>query len=221
MLDARLLTEYSKRFAFVMHDIKNLASQLGFVVANAKDHIKDRRFQEDMLRTVEDSVARMNRLLAQLRAEGVRAPPQLVEPDAIMADLAKEFLGAGTNVETRLEAKGSKIAIDQDQFRSMFSHLISNAHEASQAGCAVVVASRCTREQVIIDVIDNGPGMDDEFIRERLFRPFHSTKANGFGVGAYQTREVLRMAGGELDVISEKGIGTVMRVTFPAQDGRK
>ena len=219
LLDARLLNEYSKRFAFVVHDIKNLASQLGFVITNARHHIEDREFQQDMLVTIENSVAQMNRLLTHLRTEGVRAPPQLIEPDAIMADLAQELSRLGTLVETRLEAKGSKIAIDQDQFRSMFAHLINNAHEASQSGCSVVVASRCTHERVIIEVIDNGPGMDDEFIREELFRPFHSTKPAGFGIGAYQTKEVLRVAGGELDVISEKGVGTVMRVTFPSQGG--
>ena len=217
LLDTRLFNEYSKRFAFVIHDIKNLANQLGLVVANARDHIDDRGFQQDMLLTIEDSVARMNRLIAHLRDEGVRVSPQLIEPDGIMADLAQEFSKLGTAVVTRLAANGSKIAIDKEQFRSMLSHLINNAHEASQAECTVVLASRRTEEHVIIDVIDDGPGMDDEFIRRELFRPFRSTKAEGFGIGAYQTREVLRMAGGELDVISEKGVGTVMRVTFPAQ----
>jgi len=217
LLDARLLNEYSKRFAFVIHDIKNLASQLGLVVANARDHMDDPEFRQDMLLTVEASVARMSRLLAHLRAEGVQTPPQLIEPDAVIADLVDELSRLGTVVEARLEAKTSKIAIDKDQFRSILSHLINNAREAVQSKCLIIVASRCTQDHVIIDVIDNGDGMDAEFVREELFRPFRSTKAAGFGIGAYQTREVLRMAGGELDVVTGKGLGTVMRVTFPVQ----
>src|SRR5262249_34996526 len=67
--DTELLTEYSKRFAFVVHDIKNLASQLNLIVSNAKEHIEDPEFQHDMLRTVEDSVARMNNLLNQSKAD--------------------------------------------------------------------------------------------------------------------------------------------------------
>jgi signal transduction histidine kinase len=79
----------------------------------------------------------------------------------------------------------------------------------------VVVASRSTEDRITIDVVDTGPGMDDEFIRNELFRPFRSTKSGGLGIGVYQTREMLRMAGGELEVISEKGTGTIMRMTFP------
>jgi signal transduction histidine kinase len=81
--DTELLTEYSKRFAFVVHDIKNLASQLNLIVSNAKLYLDDPEFQRDMLRTVEDSVARMNNLLSQLKADAVPRAPPLVDPDVI------------------------------------------------------------------------------------------------------------------------------------------
>jgi signal transduction histidine kinase len=80
---------------------------------------------------------------------------------------------------------------------------------------SVVVSSQAGEGKVTIDIVDNGPGMDDEFIRDELFRPFRSTKAHGLGIGAYQTRELLRMAGGDLDVISQKGVGTTFRMTLP------
>jgi putative PEP-CTERM system histidine kinase len=216
LLDARLLTDYSKRFAFVVHDIKNLASQLGLVVSNARRHIEDPEFREDMLLTLEASVARMNRLIAQLRAAD-QSPPQVIEPDIIIADLAQELSTVETPIETRLGARDCRVAINSDQFRSVLSHLINNAREAARSISAVVVASRSTADRIIIDVIDTGPGMDDEFIRNELFQPFRSTKTSGWGIGAYQTRELLRMAGGELEVISEKGVGTIMRVTFPVR----
>lgn len=216
LLDSRLLNEYSKRFAFVIHDIKNLASQLGLVVSNAREHSDDPEFRSDMLRTVEDSVTRMKRLLSQLQAEGVRSAPQLIEPDSIIATLAQELSALGTPVELHLGAQACKVAVDGDEFRSMLFHLINNAREAAPLEPAVIVASSNSRDKVVIDVVDNGPGMDDEFIRDKLFRPFRSTKDGGFGIGAYQTRELLRKAGGELDVISKKGVGTTMRVTIPA-----
>ena len=74
--DSELLNEYSKRFAFVVHDIKNLASQLGLVVSNAKRYIDDPDFQRDMLQTVEDAVARMNHLLSELKADATRRAPR-------------------------------------------------------------------------------------------------------------------------------------------------
>ena len=67
----------------------------------------------------------------------------------------------------------------------------------------------------MIDIIDRGPGMDGVFIRDELFLPFRSTKSGGYGIGAFQTRELIRMAGGDLEVISEKGFGTTMRIILP------
>jgi putative PEP-CTERM system histidine kinase len=215
LLDSRLLNDYSKRFAFVVHDIKNLASQLGLVVSNARRYIDDPEFRDDMLHTLTNSVARMNRLIAQLHAGGHHAPLQVIEPDVIIASLATELSTVGTPIETRLGACGCTVSINGDQFRAVVSHLINNAREAAQSASAVVVTSRGTGDRVTIDVVDSGPGMDDEFIRNELFRPFRSTKSGGLGIGAYQTRELLRMAGGELEVISEKGTGTIMRMTFP------
>ena len=82
----------------------------------------------------------------------------------------------------------------------------------------VVVASYKIGHQITIDVADTGPGMEDEFIREEFLRPFRSTKSSGMGIGGYQIREMLRLAGGELEVISAKGVGTVMRCMFPMHD---
>ena len=68
---------------------------------------------------------------------------------------------------------------------------------------------------MIIDIVDEGPGMSPEFIRAELFRPFASTKGDGHGVGVYQARELLREAGGDLLVLSRVGSGTTMRLLLP------
>ena len=91
--DAEMLTEYSKRFAFVVHDIKNLASQLSLVVSNAKRYIDDPEFQRDMLQTVEDAVARMNHLLSQLKADAAPRTPRLLNPSVVVDAVAAEFAG--------------------------------------------------------------------------------------------------------------------------------
>ena len=85
----------------------------------------------------------------------------------------------------------------------------------------VVISSRRFGTQLLIDITDNGPGMDDAFIRDELFLPFRSTKSGGYGIGAFQTRELIRMAGGDLEVISEKGFGTTMRVILPLVSERE
>ena len=68
---------------------------------------------------------------------------------------------------------------------------------------------------LVLDITDHGPGMTPEFIRDELFRPFGTAKPDGTGIGAWQAREILREAGGDLVVLSHLGAGTTMRVTLP------
>ena len=69
---------------------------------------------------------------------------------------------------------------------------------------------------MVVDIIDEGPGMTPEFIRDELFRPFATTKGGGHGIGAYQARELLREAGGDLLVFSKPNSGTTMRLLLPS-----
>jgi putative PEP-CTERM system histidine kinase len=213
--DNELLTEYSKRFAFVVHDIKNLASQLNLIVSNAKIHIEDPEFQRDMLQTVEDSVARMNNLLSQLKADATPRASRLLDPSLVLGAVARDFSGASATVEFRNEAGACLVAIDPDRLRSALIHLVQNAIDVSCPTDQVILSSRRLGSQLLVEVTDMGPGMDEAFIRNELFMPFRSTKSGGYGIGAFQTRELVRMAGGDLEVISEKGFGTTMRITLP------
>jgi putative PEP-CTERM system histidine kinase len=213
--DTELLTEYSKRFAFVVHDIKNLASQLSLVLSNAKHYIDDPEFQRDMLQTVEDSVARMNNLLSQLKADAAPRVPRVLNPNVVIGAVAAEFAAGPVTLAIRNDAGACAVAIEPDRLRSALTHLVQNAIEASCPNDQVIISSRRLGTQLLIEIIDKGPGMDDAFIRDGLFMPFRSTKSGGYGIGAFQTRELIRMAGGDLVVISEQGFGTTMRIILP------
>ena len=219
--DSELLTEYSKRFAFVVHDIKNLASQLNLIVSNAARHIGDPEFQRDMLKTVEDSVARMNNLLSQLKADAAPHPPRLLNPNLVVSAVAAEFADAPVAVEARDEIGACAVTIDPERLRSALTHLVQNAVDVSCPGDRVIISSQRFGTRLLIEVTDNGPGMDDAFVRDELFLPFRSTKWGGYGIGAFQTRELIRMAGGDLEVISEQGFGTRMRIILPLVSERE
>src|SRR5712671_5466004 len=167
--DTELLTEYSKRFAFVVHDIKNLASQLSLIVSNAKHYIDDPEFQRDMLRTVEDSVARMNNLLSQLKADAAPRAPRVLNPNIVIGAVATEFAAGPVTVAIRDDAGACAVAIDPDRFRSALAHLVQNAIDASCPSDPVIISSRRLGTQLLIEIIDKGPGMDDAFIRDELF----------------------------------------------------
>jgi signal transduction histidine kinase len=180
-----------------------------------KGNIDDPEFQSDMLRTVEDAVARMDNLLNQLKVDAAPRAPRLLNPNIVVDAVAAEFAGAPVIIETRDDAGSCAVAIDPDRLRSALTHLLQNAIDVSGPSGRVIVSSRRLGTQLLIDITDNGPGMDDAFIRDELFLPFRSTKSQGYGIGAFQTRELIRMAGGELEVISEKDFGTTMRILLP------
>jgi len=108
------------------------------------------------------------------------------------------------------------VAIDPDSFDTVVTHLLNNAIEASPESGQVRIELREEALSVVIDIVDRGPGMTPEFVRDRLFRPFATTKDGGHGIGAYQARELLREAGGDLLVLSRPGEGTTMRLLLPS-----
>ena len=217
LMDAKLLHDYSKRFAFVVHDIKNLVSQLDLTVANARRHGDDPEFRADMMRTLENSVARMKSLLVQLSADRAQQEQAVItDLPAVISSVVKDFASESVSIVTELDVEGMSIAMEPEQFRSSLRHVIANAIEASAPGSTVTVGARTDGAMVSVDVRDDGPGMDRDFVDHELFKPLRSTKSSGYGIGAYQTREQVRAAGGELEVISRSGYGTTMRMLLPA-----
>jgi putative PEP-CTERM system histidine kinase len=224
LVDTHNLQEYSKRFAFVVHDIKNLSSQLGLILSNARRHGDNPEFQADVLHTVENSVARMNNLLSQLRgattgpARPTRPPIELTHSADALA-LVRELVAAhpqAPQIAITCDLPSVAVQIEPEPLRSVLAHLIDNAVEASGSAGRVSVTLGRDGERVTVDIIDEGPGMEVSFVRDELFRPFRSTKDSGFGIGAFQTRELIRAAGGQLEVITKPGAGTTMRVVLQA-----
>lgn len=213
---SRDLRAYNARFAFVIHDIKNVSGQLSMLLANAETHAANPEFQRDMLATVRASVAKITRLLARLAANEAPRRAALISPAeriGAIVEARRPLLGARLVVEG--DGGDAAIGMDADQFDAVINHLLDNALEASAAGETVRIALRQDGLRVEIAVIDRGRGMDAEFVREDLFRPFRSTKQGGHGIGAFQARALLRAAGGDLLVASLPGEGTTMRVVLP------
>ena len=222
MLQTRQLHDYSKRFAFVAHDIKNVSSQLSLLLSNAERHIANPEFQRDMLDTVAASVRKITELLRRLDAPEADQAPTALAPLPRLEALVATYRRVRRQ-DLVLEHDGSTgvIAISDDAFDTSLTHLLNNAIEASAGvpGCGpVVVRLRHEVERVVIDIVDQGPGMSPEFIRDRLFQPFGTSKREGSGIGAFQARELLREVGGELQVLSVPGKGTTMRLTLARVD---
>lgn len=212
----RQLREYSQRFAFVVHDIKNVSGQLSMLLTNAEVYADNPEFQRDMLVTVRASVGKITRLLARLQVDRQERSHTLLAPLEHLRAVAETFRIA-RRAPIVLDDDGDKagVAIDPEAFDAVVTHLLDNALEAS-AGQPVRIGLRYENMSVVIDIADRGPGMAPEFVRDELFRPFVTTKGSGHGIGAYQARELLRAAGGDLLVLSRMGEGTIMRILLPS-----
>jgi len=217
LAEARQFEAFNKRFAFVAHDIKNLASQLSLILSNAERHRGSEAFQRDASATLQQSVEKLNRMLRQLNAP--RTPERKVKPIAL-APLLSEVVARRCEIEQQaisLEVQTAKLAVaaDEDRLRAIVEHLVQNAVDAVGKNGKVQVRLTDRDRMAVIEVEDDGPGMALEFIREKLFRPFSSTKESGYGIGVYESRDYATTLGGRLDVVSQPGKGTVMRMSLP------
>jgi putative PEP-CTERM system histidine kinase len=211
------LREYSQRFAFVIHDIKNVSGQLSMLLTNAEVYADNPEFQRDMLATVRASVGKITRLLSRLQVERQERDHALITPAERLRDLVDTCqMTRRQEIVFSDHSGGAGAAIDPDAFDAVATHLLNNAVEASEPGAAVQVDLRVEAHGVVVDIIDRGQGMAPEFVRDELFRPLRSTKGDGHGIGAYQARELLRDAGGDLLVLSRLKAGTTMRIILPS-----
>jgi putative PEP-CTERM system histidine kinase len=215
LADAQRFDEFNRRFAFIMHDLKNLVSQLSLVARNAERHADNPAFRTDMVATLTDSSNRMNALLARLsqhhgsRGEAVRPVPLLALAERIAASRRAQH-----PVSVAGDAAVRAIA-DPAALEMLVSHLVQNAIEASAPGAAVSLTVTMADGRAVIAVIDTGRGMSASFVRDQLFRPFVSGKPGGFGLGAFEARQLAEAMGGSVTVASREGEGTCFRVALP------
>ena len=215
LADAARFDEFNRRFAFLLHDIKNVASQLTLVARNAERYADNPDFRADMVATLRDGAGRMGVLLGRLeqldagKIDGGRVDP--VQPVDVAALAHRLARCAGRRIE--VDAAPLTVLAAPGRLEQALGHLLQNAGEAGGAEPVRLVVRGGA--EATIEVIDRGAGMSADFMRDQLFRPFASTKALGFGIGAYEARELVRGMGGTLEVESREGEGTRFRIVLP------
>jgi putative PEP-CTERM system histidine kinase len=208
--------EFNRRFAFIMHDIKNLVSQLSLVAHNAERHAENPEFRADMIATLQSSVKKMNDLLARLsRGSGGESEPLRATKVLAVAEAIARAKQRAHPVELFGSASLTAQA-DPSRLEQALAHLVQNAIDASAPGEPVRISCGARGGEILIEVSDRGCGMPAEFIRTRLFQPFASTKETGFGIGAFEARSLVMAIGGRLEVESREGEGTRFTIFLPA-----
>jgi putative PEP-CTERM system histidine kinase len=210
--EAQRFDEFNRRFAFIIHDIKNLVSQLSLLARNAERHADNPAFRVDMIATLNSSTARMNDLLARLSQHNKARPdePRSFRIGAVVASVAASKRAIHPVVVAG--DSGSFAIADPARLEAALAHIVQNAIEASPPSEPVTLTITPEIHETKIEIADKGCGMTADFLHGQLFRPFASTKNAGFGIGAFEARALIVAMGGRLTVSSEPGQGSIFTI---------
>lgn len=206
--------------AFLMHDLKNLASSLSLTMENLPIHFDNPEFRNDALKIVQQSVTKVNSLCGHLSMLSQKIELKKVETDLnelITSSLA--CLNGSNAVSVFKDLRPvPRLMIDPEQVQKVLMNLILNANEALGNGGEIRVATEKSDGWAIVSVRDSGCGMTKEFIEKSLFRPFKTTKKKGMGIGLFQSKMIIEAHQGRIEVESEEGLGTTFKVMLPIKN---
>jgi len=219
VLQARELEAFQTLATFFVHDLKNAANGLSLMLQNLPHHFDDPEFRADTISGVRRTVERINQLILKLGS--LRRELQLNVTRCrldLLCDEVLDELAAKGNGTRRLERDLRPVPaqlLDAEAMRSVVTNLVLNAHESMNGGGEVRVATRLEPNGLELVVADTGCGMSPEFVKNLLFRPFHTTKTNGLGIGMFQCRKIIEAHGGTISVESQPGKGTRFTIRLP------
>jgi putative PEP-CTERM system histidine kinase len=202
--------------AFLVHDLKNVQAQLALISTNAKKHGDNPEFIADVFETVESATERLSKVLSQLRNKHVaQSESQLVDIGELINSVVKQR-NISLPLVTFDNLNHCEMAIDGETFHSVLNHLIQNAQEATNKQGWVKVELTEQENHLGIVISDNGCGMSKDFITNRLFKPFDTTKGNaGMGIGVFEAKQFIEGIAGIIKVESIQGEGTKFIIDLP------
>ena len=210
---------YNRLAAFMMHDLNNLIAQQSLVVKNAERFRGNPDFVDDAINTIAHSVSRMRRLMEQLTGGSKVSTQQPTNIGQVIQDVLKRTDDRLPVPTLECCDKNKIVQADVERLSMVLEHLIRNAQEATNQDGSITISTESADSVATISIADTGCGMTQEFIRDRLFRPFDSTKGSqSMGIGAYQARDYIRTLGGQMEVTSEVGVGTTFSVRLPVNE---
>jgi putative PEP-CTERM system histidine kinase len=221
LMVARQFESFNRMSTFVVHDLKNLISQLSLLLSNAEKHKNNPEFQKDMLETLDLSVQKMKLILHKLgrgSSEEIKQSIRVFKLLQHTVEMKAAFEPKPQLVNANTDAL---VLANWDRLERVIGHLIQNAIEATPKEGKVIIRIELQDDSVIVEITDTGQGMSAEFMRDCLYKPFESTKSAGMGIGVFESREYISELGGQLEVESSTSTGTTFRVILPQYEQAK
>jgi putative PEP-CTERM system histidine kinase len=216
LAESKQFDAFNRMSAFLVHDLKNVQAQLALIGTNAKKHGDNPEFIADVFETVESATERLSKVLSQLRNKQVAQSESLLVDISELINSVVKQRNISLPLVTFENVNNCEMAIDGDTFHSVLNHLIQNAQEATNKQGWVKVELTQQEKHIGIKITDNGCGMSESFINNRLFKPFDTTKGNaGMGIGVFEAKQFIEGIAGLLKVESIEGEGTIFIIDLP------
>lgn len=216
-LEVREMHAFQTVSTFFVHDLKNLAAKLSLMVQNLPAHYDNPDFRHDMLQVISKSVTKMNAMCSRftLFTQTIELNPAETDLNRLIQEAMAELQTAG-EVQWRQELLPlPPIRVDREQIGKVLSNLLLNAVEAVAQDGEIRLTTACAEQWAVVTVSDNGCGMSGDFLANRLFEPFQTTKSQGLGIGMFQSKKIIEAHHGRIEAESIEGRGSTFRILLP------
>jgi len=210
----------NKISSFVLHDLKNSISMLSLIVQNASCNMDNPEFQKDVLETIAKTIGNMKGLMGSVS----RLPKEIVLhktktnlSELVEGCIRKTGLDNAVLEVTKNYADLPEMNLDRKKIQSVINNLILNARESMKDKGRIWISTLSGNREIIVEVKDDGPGMSKEFLNNKLFKPFQTTKKKGLGIGLYQCKIIIAAHDGKIVAKSEEGKGAQFRIYLPVE----
>lgn len=230
-IESEKLSALTLLAAGVAHEIGNPLNSLGIHLQLLERRLADlpkgdRDSCKEHLDIAKNEIKRLDTLLKEflhaIRPSAPHRKPVNLNPliENTLSTLEPELISRNVRVNLQLDRDLPALPLDSDQLTQAFFNLFKNAYQSLPAsGGEFSVSSHFTDYEIVISVKDKGSGISPEAMGS-LFEPFRSGKKTGTGLGLLIVRRIIRQHGGEIEVESEEGEGTTVRLYFPRVEKR-
>lgn len=223
LLASRKLEPFHRLASFLIHDLKNLATQQSMVLANARNFGNQPECIQDAFATFGMTTDKMISLIANLSIQkghiaASQQPLNVLEILTLSFGNLKIFHRKGVKLITEFPSQRNApiVCADPSLLEKAFTNILLNAMQSLPNGEGTLqVAVSNPNGKVIISITDTGCGFDPEILKDP-FRPFQTAKTGGIGIGLCHTRSIVEVHGGQIRIESHPNTGTKVEIELPA-----
>ena len=222
--------------ASVAHEIKNPLGSISIYIQllqkavnksrNSDEKLPEKKFLENYIEIINQEIDRLNNIIVDFLFAVRPISAELIPENPVkllnsyVDFFTPELEEKNIKLKTAFLENSPKILLDEKLFKQVMINLVQNAIVAMPDGGELFFSTRITGDKYLISVADTGIGMDSE-TASRIFEPYFTTKVTGTGLGLTMVYKVIKEFGGDIEVESYEGKGTIFTISLPIPQREK